>query len=105
MISDIAGNFEAENSLSLAVTAVFGQHIHGNNTLLHSDNIKCCPLKNFGGKQFHCYMSCDLEVTSVCCWEKISSHILKNVQNKQNPSLLIVGNNIVHNGSGHQSYN
>ena len=36
MIYYTAGNFEAENSLNLAVTVVFGQHIHGNNTLLHA---------------------------------------------------------------------
>ena len=39
VICYIAGNFEAENSLNLAVTAVVGQHIYGNNTLLHSDII------------------------------------------------------------------
>ena len=34
-----------------------------------------CSLRDFGGKQFHCWMSCDLEVTneSARCWEKISS--------------------------------
>ena len=36
MICYIAGNFEAENSLNLAVTVVFGQHIYGNNTSLHA---------------------------------------------------------------------
>ena len=46
----IAGNFEAENSLNLAVTVVFGHRIHGNNTLLHSDII------NVDFAMFHCYV-------------------------------------------------
>ena len=33
VICYIPGNFEVENSLNLAVTAVVGQHIHGNNTI------------------------------------------------------------------------
>ena len=50
MICYIAGNFEAENSLNLAVTVVFGHRIHGNNTLLHSDII------NVDFAMFHCYV-------------------------------------------------
>ena len=36
MICYIAGNFEAENSLNLALTVVFSQNIYGNNTPLHA---------------------------------------------------------------------
>ena len=51
-----------------------------NGALLPSDVIdflQCCPLRDFGGKQFYCQMSCDLKVTneSMHCWKEISSHI------------------------------
>ena len=39
----------------------------GDIALLPSDVmnfLQCFPLKAFGGKQFHCQMSCDLEVTN-----------------------------------------
>ena len=42
MICFTAGNFEAGNSLNLAVTAVC------------YPLTQCCPLRDFGGKQFHC---------------------------------------------------
>ena len=53
MIYYIAGNFKAVKAIKL--TAVAGQH---------------APLREFGGKQFHCYISCDLEVTNegASCW-------------------------------------
>ena len=46
--------------------------------------LQCCPLRDFGGKQFHCLMSCDLEVTneSARCWEKISSYITMHFNNR-----------------------
>ena len=52
LIYYIAGNFEAENSFNFVVTAVVGQH-----SVLPSDVIdflRCCPLGDFGGKQFYC---------------------------------------------------
>ena len=44
---------------------------------LTSQILQRCPLRDFGGKQFHCQMSCDLEVTneSACCQEEISSYV------------------------------
>ena len=41
--------------------------------------LKCCPLRDFGRKQFYCQMSCDLEVTnkSMHCWEEISRYMTK----------------------------
>ena len=41
------------------------------------DFLQCCLLTDFGGKQFHCWMSCDLEETneSAHCYEKISSYV------------------------------
>jgi len=53
VICYIAGNFEAENSLNLTVTVVFGRRIHGNNTLLYSDIINVDfaigTLRNYDG--------------------------------------------------------
>ena len=67
-----------ENSLNPAVqvTAVVGQHL--------LVTMQCCqltPLRNFGGKQFQCEMSCDLEVTneSALSWEEISIYLTKNI--------------------------
>ena len=77
LICYTAGNFEAVNSLNLAVMVVVSQHWQVNSALLPSDVIvfAMSPLRDFGGKQFHCLMSCDLEVTnnSTHCWEKLSS--------------------------------
>ena len=47
----------------------------GNSALLPSNVVefcKCYRLRDFGGKQFHWYMSCDSEATneSASCWEK-----------------------------------
>ena len=74
LICYTAGNFEAVNSLNLAVMMVVSQHWQVNSALLPSDVIvfAMSPLRDFGGKQFHCLMSCDLEVTnnSMHCWEK-----------------------------------
>ena len=43
-----------------------------NSALLPSDvmDFACCPLRDFDGKQFHCQLSCDVEVTneSARCW-------------------------------------
>ena len=52
----IAGNFEAGNSLNLAVTAFVGQH---SRVTVHCYPLtlkifQCCPLRDFGGKRFHC---------------------------------------------------
>lgn len=46
-----------------------------------------CPLRDFGGKHFHCQMSQDLEVTneSVRCWEKISIYITNNIIESTDP--------------------
>ena len=76
VICYIAGNFEARNSLNLAVTALISQRslVTVHCYTLTSSILQCCPLRYFGGKQFHCYMSCDLEVTneSAHCWQKNS---------------------------------
>ena len=79
MICYLAGNFEVGNLLNLAVV---GQHSW---VTVHCyprppdviDTMSCCPLRDFGGKQFHCKMSCNLEVTnkSARCWPKIFSYI------------------------------
>ena len=79
MICYIAGNFEVGNLLNLTVV---GQH---SQVKVHCyptppdviDAMLYCPLRDFGGKQFHCKMSRDLEVTkkSARCWPKISSFI------------------------------
>ena len=81
MICYKAVNFDPGNSSNLAVTAVVGQH---SRVTVHCYPLtsyipKCCPLRDFDGKQFYWYMSCDLEVTneSARCWEKISSFITK----------------------------
>ena len=52
----------------------------GNIELLPSDVVdfsQFCPLRDFIGKQFHCWMTCDLEVTNETarCWGEISSYI------------------------------
>ena len=56
---------------------VVSQHWQVNSALLPADIIvfAMSPLRDFGGKQFHCLMSCDLEVTnnSMHGWEKLSS--------------------------------
>ena len=53
----MAGNLEAGNSLKITVTAVVGQHSRVTVPALPSDVIgflQCCPIREFGGKQFHC---------------------------------------------------
>ena len=51
-----------------------GQHSKGTEALLPSEvrDFAMLPDQSFGGKQFHCYMSCDLEVNNkrARCWEK-----------------------------------
>ena len=56
VICYIAGNFEAGNSLNLAVTAVVGQHsrVTVHCYPLTSYILQCCSLRDFGVKQFHC---------------------------------------------------
>ena len=56
----------AGNLLNLAVTAVVGQHSRATEHCypLTSYILQCCSLRDFGVKQFHCQMSCDLEVTN-----------------------------------------
>ena len=48
---------------------------------LMSQILQCCPFRYFGGKQFHCQMSCELEVTNETarCWEKNFSYITREV--------------------------
>ena len=56
VICYIAGNFEAGNSLNLAVTAVVGQHSRVTEHCypLTSYILQCCSLRDFDVKQFHC---------------------------------------------------
>ena len=79
MFCYIAGNFAVGNSLNLAVMAVNSQHswVTVHCCPLTSSFLQCCPLRDFGGKQFHFWSSCDLEVTneSARYWEEISSCI------------------------------
>ena len=58
MVCYIAGN-----SLNLAVTAIVGQRsqVTVHCYPLTSWILQCCPLRDFGGKQFYCWMSYDLE--------------------------------------------
>ena len=46
--------------------AVIGQHLQVTVYCypLTSQILQCCPLRDFGRKQFHCQISCDLEVTN-----------------------------------------
>ena len=59
----------------LAVKAVVGQHspVTVRRYPLTSKILHCCPLRDFGEKQFHCSMSFDLEVTDERAhwWETI----------------------------------
>ena len=50
VICYIAGNFEAENSLNLAVTGVVRQHSWVTVHWLPSDVTQRCPLRDFVGK-------------------------------------------------------
>ena len=83
----VGGKFEAGNSLNPAVNGGRRSTFAGNSALLRSDVIdfcQCYPLRDFVRKQFHCWMSCDLEITneSAHCWEQISSYItITNVFN------------------------
>ena len=51
-----AENFEAGNSLNLAVTAVVDQHSRMTVLCypLTSKSLQCCSLRDSGRKQFHC---------------------------------------------------
>ena len=78
MICYIAGNFEAGNSLNVKprCNGTRRSTFAGNSALLPSIKrhrvLQCYRLRDFGGKQFHWYMSCDFEATneSASCWEK-----------------------------------
>ena len=69
----------AKNSLNLTETLAVSQNqqVTVHCYPLASQILLCCPLRDFGGKQFHYQMSCDLEVTNekTHCWENISSYI------------------------------
>ena len=86
----MAGNFEAGNSINITVTVVVGQHsrVTAHCYPLMSQILQQCLLRDFGTKQFHCQMSCDLKVTneSTHCWEEtscyITNHIIKQSVNK-----------------------
>ena len=53
VICYIPGNFEAGNSLNLAVTVVV-QHLLVTMPCYPLTSEPCCLLRDFGGKQFYC---------------------------------------------------
>ena len=80
VICYVRGKFEAGNSLNPAVNGGRRSTLAGSSALLPSDVIDFANVTRWeSGKQFHCWMSYDLEVTneSAHCWEKISSYITK----------------------------
>ena len=70
-LSDLLHSWKlgAGNSLNLAVTKVVGQHSRPQTSQI----LQCCPLRDFGGNQFHCQMPCDLEVTNAVIVHNIDS--------------------------------